>query len=187
MGSEIINFEAYHGTNKSSSESIMKSKYYIPSNKDNEWLGSGVYFFIDNKTEKSIENSIKWAVNFKGFKNYAVIKNNIEVDKDKAMDLNNEDWQDIFEAYKIEKIKDYKKRGIQCNMNVKQLDCMTINDICNEMKLDIVYQQRYIELGQRDKGNKLIASNIPNCRIMSVRKPEIIDKNSMYIIEEGEA
>lgn len=187
MSSEIINFEAYHGTSKKASISIIESRKYIASNNDNEWLGSGVYFFIDYRSDKSIENSMKWAVNFKRFGYYAVLKNNIKVHQDKVVNLNDPEWQDIFQSYRDEKQKDYERRGITCTMKVKQFDCLTINDMCEELGIDVVCQQRYIELGERRKDRNFISSNIPNCRIMSVRNPEVIEKESICVVKEGMA
>lgn len=40
-----IKIKGYHGTKSSSAEVISTQQRFIPSSKDTEWLGGGVYFF----------------------------------------------------------------------------------------------------------------------------------------------
>src|SRR6056297_2107385 len=54
-------FSGYHGTSYESSEKILQSNYEL-SLGDNEWLGSGVYFFLDGFSSVPKEQAKKWAI-----------------------------------------------------------------------------------------------------------------------------
>jgi len=47
----VIKIKGYHGTSVNSAELIVKSNYE-KSIGDKEWLGDGVYFFIDGLSSK---------------------------------------------------------------------------------------------------------------------------------------
>lgn len=183
MNEKVIEFIGYHGTDYSGEQGILNKKQFKASEKDDEWIGHGVYFFHSSEAEKHAE---EWARNVKRFKFYSIMTTKINVSEKEVLDLNNEDYQDLFNKYREAKLKEYKSRNIQIpmdEMNAKKLDCLMINDLSNKGGFSLVCQRRYIEL--RERKDRLIASNIPNCNIMCVRDQKIIDKESIKCLRRG--
>ncbi|RMD04889.1 hypothetical protein D9O40_00620 [Clostridium autoethanogenum] len=182
MNSKKLVFDAYHGTDYNAEKCITKYKKYKVSNKDNEWLGTGIYFFIDKDKQKAIENAYKWAVNFKHFKYYAVLRSLILVDEDKIINFNDEDWQEIYHKYREGKINETINRGLTIETDRIKFDCQVINEMCKKFGILAIYQQRYIDLLEK---RGLPKSEIPNCTILCVRRNELIDKSSIKVEERG--
>lgn len=61
-------YVGYHGTTKESSKKIMKSKNFLKSRGEDEWLGPGVYFFEDE------EDSHWWCKVRKKLISYSLIR-----------------------------------------------------------------------------------------------------------------
>lgn len=57
MNREMVQFTGYHGTTKPFADSILKDGAFNESTKPREWLGRGIYFFVDR------EHAIRWAQN----------------------------------------------------------------------------------------------------------------------------
>lgn len=67
-------------------------------------------------------------------------------------------------------------------MAKRKFDCLIINDICNKLKFNAVSQKRYIHfLENRNR----YYSDIPNCKIISVRKSDNINRDSIREVERG--
>lgn len=66
----------YHGTDIKGAESILKSQTFIPSTKEEEWLGRGVYFFENDKRQ-----AVDYITKAKRVQNYKIIKANLETSK----------------------------------------------------------------------------------------------------------
>lgn len=180
--SQKKNFKGYHGTDYNGAHSILKSKEFNLSKSDNEWLGTGIYFFIDRNKDKAIDNAYRWTKNYKRFNFYRIIETYIKIDDDKILDLDDEVLRDVYHEYRKAKIRDTKSRGLTINTNKIKFDCETINDICNKLGFLASKQQRYISVLE-DK--PIPNSAIPNCTIMCARNNNIIDKNSINIINKG--
>lgn len=179
-----INILVHHGTSNDGERGIIKKKEFKSSIKDNEWLGHGVYFF-NNKN--SIENGKLWAKHVKKFSYYSIIEAELNVNKDKILDLDDEEWQEFFHEFREAQLKIYKSKKINLKdefNNPIKLDCKLINDLVKKAGFDLVKQRRYIELRKRNK-DILVNSNVPNCSILCVKNPNIIDKDSIKCIERG--
>lgn len=79
----------YHGTLKRKAKTILYEKHFIPSKKDTEWLGTGIYFF------EYLAHAWRWADNQCNRKNArqedtaAVLKAEICVEQDNVLDFDN--------------------------------------------------------------------------------------------------
>lgn len=72
----------YHGTTQLNAEQILKSNIFIESRKNNEWLGTGVYFF-------QYKNHAQWWIShnrFKG-KDTRILKAKLEFEDSQLLDL----------------------------------------------------------------------------------------------------
>ena len=174
--------KVYHGTSYAIGKKIKKTQVYMPSTGGREWLGEGVYFFIGIR---AFENACRWAT-YKAKKNIqyinrAVLENTCTIDDDDYMDLNNEEWQEIFRDYKREYIKKHEEEGISIQATALELDCSIINDMCKELDIKAVRQQRYIKCLEEDD----VQSNIPNCSILSVRDTRVLTIGRLIKIKDS--
>jgi hypothetical protein len=94
----LLHFNGFHGTSLSSAKKIVSSNYES-SIGDDEWLGNGVYFFVDGISSKPDEQAKKWSIvqawdkhkkTYK-YKNYCVINSEIQVEEDDYLDLTKEE------------------------------------------------------------------------------------------------
>ncbi|EPY2286502.1 hypothetical protein ACTQ4P_18475 [Clostridium sporogenes] len=182
MNTKMVKFTGFHGTDNSGAQAILRYKKYKASNKENEWLGTGIYFFIDENRKVAIENAYKWATNYKKIRFYSVLETIVNTNKDKIIDFNDPEWQWVYHKYREERINYTINKGIKLETDKLKFDCEIINDVCKKFSIDLVYQQRYINLSKR---RNIVSSAIPNCTIMCVRRNDIINKQSIKAVSRG--
>ncbi|MCD2348487.1 hypothetical protein [Clostridium guangxiense] len=183
MDTEGKKFIGYHGTDYNGEKCIIRSRHFNLSNRDDEWLGSGIYFFIDENQNEAVSNALKWAINFKGFKFYTVLQCNISIEKNRLIDFNNDEtWRSLFHDYRKEVIKDIKSRGIKIQTSKHKFDCKIINEICEKFNILAVKQQRYIS---KLENSDLPMSEVPNCTILCVRDNCLLDEQSIKVKRRG--
>jgi hypothetical protein len=96
-----ILLDAFHGTDLSNAESIMKSGFKCRPNK-HHWLGNGIYFYMDYSLAKwwTTNPTSKFGVKIK---NPAIIKCKIYVKNDNLLDLRRlKDYTKFVEIYRNE-------------------------------------------------------------------------------------
>lgn len=188
MNSQKKCIVAYHGTSNEGEKGILKSRTFNPSVNDDEWIGKGIYYFINYK---AIENSINWAKNVKNFKFYSIIESNICVEENKILDLDDPEYRELFHDYREAFLKISGRKNViikdDDKKKVKKLDCMIIDKLAQKGNFDAILQSRYIELRKRKSGKQLIASNVPNCNILCVKNYNIIDLDSIRCIRRGKS
>lgn len=161
----------YHGTSVGRAKKIKQAGRYYHSDGSKEWLGEGAYFFIDRN---AFENACKW-IKYKVQKDItysqgAVLINEMNVEEENLVDLNNPEWQEVFQEYTKMYIEKHEKEGFSISAEALELDCSVLNDMCKELGSKAVKQQRYIK-AISDTGAR---SHIPNCTIISVRDDSIL-------------
>lgn len=120
----------YHGTEIKNVDNILKNGYILSSN--NEWLGSGVYFFESLKMfSNGFLEAKNWVLYVKKYKNWAVFKS--KINSKKFIDLvNNIKHKEIYDKIRERMIKkhiesgfdkkDFKERVIYVNMGTLKID-----------------------------------------------------------------
>lgn len=83
MSDKKVQIIAYHTTEKSRADSIIRSNFFKGSTKSNEWLGAGIYFWDD------IEDAEWWKSNIKN-----VTKENTKVIK-VILNCKNSEYRDL--------------------------------------------------------------------------------------------
>lgn len=168
MCSEQINFIGYHGT---SSEAYNKIREFGFNKSRGGWLGSGVYFYEENK-----EMSLDWARYKYTNKRITSIKCNISVFKDRVLDVSNP------QSECNKKVQNFRKellnRGIKertlIDFQDEEIDCKILNFICTKDGYDIVRNFTYTYKDfDRKLGNK--RSNICNGIELCVRECKCIN------------
>ncbi|WCC41982.1 hypothetical protein PJJ26_11065 [Tenacibaculum finnmarkense] len=151
-----MRIKGYHGTSISSAKEIIKSNYDL-SIGDKEWLGNGVYFFIEGISSKPNEQAKNWAItqswdNIKQehkYKEYCVIKSNFDVNEDNLLDLTKEEGVEIL-AYFLECFEEKIKK---LNKNFDFIDGLLINLARGEgiLPIDVVKGNFYIKFAKERK------------------------------------
>jgi len=182
---EII---GYHGTSVDSAIEIIKSNYK-QSCGNKEWLGDGVYFFINGISSKPDEQAKEWAIaqawdnNRKEYvyNRYCIIKTKINVEEENLLDLTKEDGIEVLN-YLIESYENVIKRE---KRNIKYAEGLIINLARSEgiLPIDVIKGNFYIKFAKERIKNINLRTN--NCTICAVFEPsKNITKNN--IIKTGE-
>lgn len=177
----------YHGTDSESVSSIL-TEHFRPSSSDDDWLGSGVYFFI-NGINDPIKLASIWAKNqaycartrtYK-YNKYSVLQakttfdKHLDVRKDKDLIAYNTVRERIIEMHDANFQKDRDKK---CD------DCVMWNMVAKYLKLDVVIHNLYIK--NKQQRIKKINSNVPNTTVMCVKKPCLIDQQTIKEVVQEE-
>ncbi|ANI88821.1 hypothetical protein A9P82_05670 [Arachidicoccus ginsenosidimutans] len=183
----VLSFEGHHGTSIISAKAIINSNYQL-SYGDNEWLGDGVYFFVQGVSSKTIELAEKWAVaqawdndnkEYK-YKEYCILQSLIDVEDAEFLDLTIEDGVEILN-YLVDK---YKDKIESIGKNIKFYDGLILNLARNEgiLPLEVVKGNFYIKFAKERIEKINLRTN--NCTICTVYNPsKSISSNS--IIKTG--
>jgi hypothetical protein len=183
-----IQFSAYHGTNTANKNSILAQGHISPSCREDEWVGSGIYFFVDEKTDAAaIENARKYALYVHHFhqNDIAVVMADAVIPHDSFLNLDTDQSQEVFQAYRDLIIKAYIKKIREGNasrepffVDGKKLDCAAINKMCEYCNIKAVKNRAYINFVRNKYRNRdgetLGASRIPNCTILCVRDDSVL-------------
>lgn len=170
----LYQISGYHGTSLKSAKLIISSNFKL-SVGDKEWLGNGVYFFINGISSKPEKQAEDWAIaeawdkiaQRNKYERYSVIKSSIEVEDDKFLDLTVEEGVEILNYLtdKFEKkIKILKKRLVF-------IDGLVINLARGEgiLDIDVVKGNFYIKFARERIGRINFRTN--NCTICTVFEP----------------
>ncbi len=177
-----------HGTSLQSGNEIVQTKFDVSKQAD-EWLGDGIYFFINGINNNIEELASKWAKSqawdnvLKKYKyeHYCVIKSTLEVSEAFYLDLTTNEGVEILE-YLINKFLE-KIKGL--NKKLKFLDGAIINLARSEkiLRIDLVKGDFYIKFIKERTYRIHLRTN--NCTICSVFNAKSVIK-SKTIVKTGE-
>jgi len=166
-----INFQGFHGTSFENAKKIILNDFDL-SIGHSEWLGDGVYFFINGINDKPSVLAEKWSIaqawdNSKKenkYKRYSVLKCAIDVDEDHFLDLTTSDGVEILD-YIIECHMDKMK---EIGKKFTYIDGFVINFARTEniLSVDVAKGNFYIKFTKERISN--INRRTPNCTICSV-------------------
>ncbi len=170
----MAKFDAYHGTSVNAAFSIRKDGYKL-SISNSEWLGNGVYFFLNGISDAK-KDAECWAIcaswnkdtRCRDYDTYAVLYSELNVDEDFILDLDddNSEKRKVFCEFR-EKFFEKIRKANKCYGDVA--DGYIINEILENliMQVKMVKSKMYVQLEELDRKFK-IRSRIPNCTICSV-------------------
>jgi hypothetical protein len=176
----------YHGTTNNCIDSI-KRLGFIPSIKDNEWLGMGIYFFEDDF------HAFKWCVDkyrkqysdkfyIEDFKNkMGILKSDIIIQSDRIFDLDKIEYRSVFEhiVKKLSDIEECRDKIID-NPNVT---CFVIDHMFRkiglENKYDVVKNTFKINFENYKREKIKIRSAVSQVQIC-VKNKEVIKKPIIF-------
>lgn len=180
-----IEYSGFHGSDFNNIESILEESFRKSDNKD-EWLGYGVYFFIDGISEP-FENAKEWAKNQAfnqgkcSYDKYAVLKARVVCNS--VLDTTQMEGLKAFNILRSALIKKHDE-CFQRNRELKCDDRVMWNLVAQTMKLDAVVHNLYI----KDKMQRIqkIGSNVPNSTVLCVKVPTSVVKETIEVVCDGE-
>ena len=184
----IITIKGHHGTNSNNCRKILNSNYKI-SKGDREWLGDGVYFFIEGvSSENSIELAKKWVIaesSKRRYKDYTVIESEIKVAEENLLDLTNKEGVEIFSYFYKKFFEEIKKELNKGQQGLKFCDGFLINLMRKKetLPIEVVKGNFYIKFDEERK-NK-INFRISNCTICTVCVPQKNIINNNKVVDKG--
>ncbi len=181
----------YHGTDAKNEDSILKNNFAESSGK--QWLGNGVYFFVEEILNPPDIDAENWAIvtswnndsKINTYLNYIVLEAEIELNGNIFLDLDTVEGLEIFNIVRsaiLEKLKIAKKKRLKNDLS----DSAIIEEIKKQTKVKIIKKKMYVKLTSFERKNKLF-SRIPNVSILVVSNPiENINKHTIKIKNKGE-
>lgn len=132
----MVELTGYHGTLDFKADLILKSGF-IHSNKDNEWLGFGIYFFTNfNDAESWAKNELRKEKNRNKGYNSAVIEALVECDDASYCDLDVKSNFDIMFKEVIDLLRGLKGRN-STNLTEAQMRCIACNWFAEKHKIKV--------------------------------------------------
>lgn len=178
----------WHGTAKENYDNIKINKFNA-SNNENEWLGTGVYLFVEGVNDP-ISNAQKWAIdsswNNKNkiykYNEYIVIKCPIQIDDENILDLTTNDGLKIYNYFRGQ--YETKLKENKLSLRGKYIDFFICNEIYSAINsIQAIVGNFYIKFGE--ERILRINSRIPNCRIMNLFDKNLIKYDELSIEKEG--
>jgi hypothetical protein len=182
-------FIGYHGTSGESASLIIETGF-TPSKNHDDWLGHGVYFFI-NGISCPKSNAEKWAKNqawdndkkYYKYKAYSVIQAKVDVQKSRLLDLTTTDGLEVFNTIRELLINELQQHFFVRGRDVNDDDQKICNHAISHLKLELLISHFYIK--NQTQRTKNIVSKIPNTTVMLVVKPELCNISSIKQVKTG--
>lgn len=172
----LYRFKGFHGTSLRSAKLIISSNYEL-SVGDDEWLGNGVYFFIEGISSKPEKQAEEWAkvqawdnVHKRNkYDRFSVITSIIEVEKSNFLDLTKEEGVEVL-TYLTTQLEDKIKK---LKKSLKFMDGLVLNLARGEgiLDIDVVKGNFYIKFArERIYGINLRTNNCTICTVFEPNK-----------------
>ncbi len=182
----VISIEGHHGTSFASAKLIQGDDYKL-SKGDDEWLGDGVYFFVEGIKSNTADLAEKWAIvqawNNKSktlqYQQFAILKSVIEVEEENFLDLTTENGVEVLE-YLVDKYID-KIKSIGKKLDFHDGMLLNLARRENVIPIEIVKGNFYIKFTKERIHRINLRTN--NCTICTVCNPEknIVSKEIINI------
>lgn len=182
-----------HGTDLENVESILQQNFK-PSRSERDWIGNGVYFFIDGIGDPA-EHAAQWArsQSFAGYRQqrhyeqYAVVSALVKLRR--YLDLRKSTHVEAFSVIRTELNNRLKRAELYNQQGYPQSgyynDCRVCNYLLMQKKLCAIVKNDYIK--HEDERRRQINSNIPNCTIMCVRDAQLsIELGLINVVRTGD-
>ena len=177
MTSESIILDGFHGTSVVRAEAILAKGYHYVSSAE-DWLGSGVYFFLDGFA-CAFTNASEWALSKYAEEQCVVVKSRIECQASKVLDLTTCTG---LKEYNDARVKVLKKFGsdlffrrdlsIKKRRDIRVDDKIIIDLVLRELSFDVLIHNVYIK--NRQQRSLALESSYPNATVCSVSNLECI-------------
>jgi hypothetical protein len=169
----------FHGTSNQSADEIINSNYKITPNPE-DWLGSGVYFFI-NGISCPIKNANDWARKKFGDDSSAVLKSYIVASHDSVLNLTTAAGLSTYDKFRIKFLEQNKiALADRRDLNIKKRKDIRLDDrivteaLLTELSISVLIHNVYIK--NELQRNLAMESSYPNATVCSVRDLSLIKR-----------
>lgn len=175
----------FHGTSAFNAASILNTNFRV-STYENDWLGTGAYFFLEAKGLLSpIEKAAEWAKSRASkarprYSALSVLEASIETEI--YLDLDDEGHIAALNVIKGEYMEIMKREGKRPTGNRLLDKCAFCNYVMQEHGVEALVRREYIKTAE-DEFLVGFDGGVPNCRVMCVRDPTASIKNVRYAVE----
>lgn len=174
----IETYTCYHGTNSEAARSILSEHHFRPSESDTEWIGHGIYFFLDDDPD-AYKHAFEWAKHIRKYDTPEVLEATISVDNEDVLDLRDPAQRKFIESARMKIFREAQSRAKtkekEIVFNKQKLDCFAVNYFCENTAspLRVVIADVYINF-YKSPSMKYPASQYPNCTILCLRDETLI-------------
>lgn len=180
-------FTGYHGTNSAIVPLIQKGSFNHSQN-DDDWLGQGVYFFIDG-ISVPLDSASEWAKNQAyckesknlKYKSFSVLE--CKVVSDSVLNTTQNEGLKAFDSLRNVILQKHR-RDFGRDSRFQEHDRIMWDLVAKYMKVEVVIHNLYIKNCVQRKMR--VSSNVPNVTVMCVKDSVAIDKNSIKVVSNGE-
>lgn len=184
--SKKLTLTAFHGTSIKNKNAIVRTSFQASTKaKNQEWLGNGVYFFIEGNGLMAPKGAaLKWAIaeswNNK-IKRYmassvAVIEAEIELEKDVYLDLREPDNRAVYNEFRNRAIQLIAQRKFKIDRRFEYCDGRMIDFLIEKvLKLKppvAVVAEFFFQFS--DERKYQVNCRLPNCTVLTVKDPSAI-------------
>lgn len=129
-----LELEGFHATNNKNVDSIINEEFKIDKTRNDHWLGFGIYLFKYKIDATSWANGTYYCKD-----NPAIIKVNVEVEKNQYLDFDDTEEKNEFYRYFKEVLKKLSKHGrIITFKNEYQAMCFGLNIYKKDKNIDLI-------------------------------------------------
>ncbi len=176
-------FIGYHGCNFEDVGSIQTQNFIIPQ-RDDLWFGKAAYFFAECTVYHSAEHARFWAIKsakIKGdhrlkYSEFAVLK--VVIAASDLLDMTKDEGKQMFQRT-LDAL-----RSRRLPVSGEWEDQIVIDFMISEFDFDVLINDVYSRFEYEFVNN--VRSHVPNCRIISVYKPQTsIDTSKIVVLSTG--
>ncbi|WP_405103025.1 hypothetical protein [Oceanobacillus sp. FSL H7-0719] len=184
-----ISINGFHGTSKNAASNILKGKKYTYNEREDHWLGQGIYFFKDDP-----DQAMSWGLTqVDNGERAAVLQTVINVQSSSSLDLNTRSGIHKFKELQKIILKEAKEKGIEVNTQKDETDhnfekkfrCFILDLLPPHIKVI----QNYFKLDKQPgfvlKSEIMERLNIEMYSVqICVRDPRVIDEDTIEVYKE---
>ncbi len=192
-GNEIIN--GFHGTNFDNVDSIINNGF-VMNTSSMDWLGIGIYFFVDGLGDVPQEHAAEWAKAVAWdkikkrhtYERYAVIRASIDCsNNDVVLDMTTKEDMDLFNWFRKRYLRNEANRNrIRRNKEKRKqwrstnLDTVILRFMQEKCGIKICIANMFIKISSEERKNGSgTTQSFPNCTICAVYDmSKILEKES---------
>lgn len=167
---------AYHGTGLSNYEEIINTQQFIYKQRNNHWLGNGIYFFVDD-----YKRAQRWAEGNRPNKDTkpAVIETSFEFESTELLDLDKSNDLNKLDNFAREFITLLKRKRIQItDIDEHEFQCKLLDTFIYRNKN---YQAICRTMNSSGNSNTGVSRFVPLAKQLNIINSEKIDFDNLKI------
>jgi hypothetical protein len=174
-----IEIKLFHGTTRDRAEAILNFNFNF-SESDEDWLGTGVYFFLDG-IASGLKSAQEWALNTHKGVTCSVIETTVVTEREQLLDLRVLSDLKLYNKIRDQIIiRDFDKLSRRRDISIKKRrdirldDTLITNEVLNILGKKLIIHNVYIKTSQQRE--LILESSYPNSTVASLKELSLITK-----------